>query len=108
MLGALQALECGIQSAGGPWAIIVFTHEYLALRQEALFHVIASFVFIVVSIMMGLLGLLFAGAGLEIKAFWGTTNAITIGTFYPCLIFPFMVFAGLVAISRFTCILLQI
>lgn len=89
---------------GGPWGDNSFYQRAFSIKTESIIpsYVIASFVFIVVPIMMGLLGFVAAGAGLEIpKAFWGTTNAITIGTFLPpvaSIIFAFMVFAGLVAI----------
>lgn len=89
---------------GGPWGDNSFYQRAFSIKTESIIpsYVIASFVFIVVPIMMGLLGFVAAGTGLEIpKAFWGTTNAITIGTFLPpvaSIIFAFMVFAGLVAI----------
>ena len=89
---------------GGPWGDNSFYQRAFSIKTGSIIpsYVIASFVFIVVPIMMGLLGFVAAGAGLEIpKAFWGTTNAITIGTFLPpvaSIIFAFMVFAGLVAI----------
>ena len=89
---------------GGPWGDNSFYQRAFSIKTGSIIpsYIIASFVFIVVPIMMGLLGFVAAGAGLEIpKAFWGTTNAITIGTFLPpvaSIIFAFMVFAGLVAI----------
>ena len=89
---------------GGPWGDNSFYQRAFSIKTGSIIpsYVIASFVFIVVPIMMGLLGFVAAGSGLEIpKAFWGTTNAITIGTFLPpvaSIIFAFMVFAGLVAI----------
>ena len=89
---------------GGPWGDNSFYQRAFSIKTGSIIpsYVIASFVFIVVPIMMGLLGFVAAGTGLEIpKAFWGTTNAITIGTFLPpvaSIIFAFMVFAGLVAI----------
>ena len=89
---------------GGPWGDNSFYQRAFSIKKDSIIpsYVIASFVFIVVPIMMGLLGFVAAGAGLEIpKSMVGVTNAITIGTFLPpvaTIIFVFMVFAGLVAI----------
>ena len=61
---------------------------------------IASFIFIVVPIMMGLLGFVGAGSGMEITDV-GTTNAQVIANFLPgiaSIIFMFIVFSGLIAI----------
>ena len=62
--------------------------------------VLASFVFIVIPIMMGLLGFVAAGSGMNIENV-GVTNALVIAQFLPAwatLFFMFMVFAGLVSI----------
>ena len=89
---------------GGPWGDNSFYQRAFAIKKDSIIpsYVLASFVFIVVPIMMGLLGFVAAGAGLEIPgAMVGTTNAITIATFLPpaaAIVFVFMVFAGLVAI----------
>ena len=64
---------------GGPWGDNSFYQRAFSIKTGSIIpsYVIASFVFIVVPIMMGLFGFVAAGAGLEIpKAFWGTTNAI--------------------------------
>lgn len=89
---------------GGPWGDNSFYQRAFSIREKSIIpsYVLASFVFIVIPIMMGLLGFLAAGAGLEIPAAMvGTTNAIVIGTFLPAyasIIFAFMIFAGLIAI----------
>lgn len=89
---------------GGPWGDNSFYQRAFSIKEKSIIpsFVLASFVFIVVPIMMGLLGFVAAGAGLEIPAAMvGTTNAITIGTFLPAyasILFAFMVFAGLIAI----------
>ena len=89
---------------GGPWGDNSFYQRAFSIKEKSIIpsYVLASFVFIVVPIMMGMLGFIAAGAGLEIPASMvGTTNAIAIGTFLPAwasIAFAFMVFAGLVAI----------
>jgi Na+/proline symporter len=89
---------------GGPWGDNSFYQRAFAIKTESIIpaFVIASFVFIVVPIMMGMLGFVAAGSGLDIpNNMVGVTNAITIGTFLPpiaAIFFVFMVFAGLVAI----------
>jgi len=89
---------------GGPWGDNSFYQRAFSIKEGSIVpsFVLASVVFIVVPIMMGLLGFVAAGAGLEIpNSLVGTTNAITIGTFLPAwasIVFAFMVFAGLVAI----------
>ena len=89
---------------GGPWGDNSFYQRAFSIKKNCIIpsFIIASFVFIVVPICMGLLGFLAAGAGLEIpNSMVGVTNAITIGTFLPtsaAIVFMFMVFAGLVAI----------
>ena len=89
---------------GGPWGDNSFYQRAFSIKKHCIIpsFIIASFVFIVVPICMGLLGFLAAGAGLEIpNSMVSVTNAITIGTFLPtsaAIVFMFMVFAGLVAI----------
>ena len=89
---------------GGPWGDNSFYQRAFSIKTESIIpsYVIASFVFIVIPICMGLLGFVAAGTGLEIpNNMVGTTNAIVIGTFLPpvaALVFAFMIFAGLVAI----------
>ena len=89
---------------GGPWGDNSFYQRAFSIKTESIIpsYVIASFVFIVIPICMGLLGFIAAGSGMEIpNNMVGTTNAIVIGTYLPpiaALVFAFMVFAGLVAI----------
>ena len=89
---------------GGPWGDNSFYQRAFSIKKDSIIpsYVIASFVFIVIPICMGLLGFVAAGSGLEIPGnLVGTTNAIVIGTFLPpiaSIMFAFMVFAGLVAI----------
>jgi Na+/proline symporter len=89
---------------GGPWGDNSFYQRAFSIKKNCIIpsFIIASFVFIVVPICMGLLGFLAAGAGLDIPdSMVSVTNAITIGTFLPtsaAIVFMFMVFAGLVAI----------
>jgi len=87
---------------GGPWGDNSFYQRAFAIKKESIIpsFVSASFIFIVIPIMMGLLGFVAAGSGLQIENV-GVTNAITIGTFLPpaaSIFFMFMVFAGLVSI----------
>lgn len=89
---------------GGPWGDNSFYQRAFSIKEKSIVpsFITASFVFIMIPILMGLLGLLAAGAGLEIPAaFVGITNAIVISAFLPswaAIIFIFMVFAGLVSI----------
>jgi len=87
---------------GGPWGDNSFYQRAFSIKKESIIpsFVIASFVFIVIPIMMGLLGFVAAGVGMEIDNV-GVTNAIVISSFLPVgasMFFMFMVFAGLVAI----------
>ena len=87
---------------GGPWGDNSFYQRAFSIKEGSIIpaYVIASFVFIVVPIMMGLLGFVAAGTGMEIDNV-GVTNAIVIGTYLPAfaaIMFAFMIFAGLVAI----------
>jgi hypothetical protein len=87
---------------GGPWGDNSFYQRAFSIKKESIIpaFVIASFVFIVIPIMMGLLGFVAAGLNMEIKNV-GVTNAVVIASFLPVgasLFFMFMVFAGLVAI----------
>ena len=89
---------------GGPWGDNSFYQRAFSIKEKSIVpsFVSASFVFITIPILMGLLGFLAAGAGLEIPAaLVGTTNAIVISAFLPAwasVIFIFMIFAGLVSI----------
>ena len=87
---------------GGPWGDNSFYQRAFAIKEKSIIpsFVLASFVFIVVPIMMGLLGFVAAGTGMEIKNV-GVTNALVIAEFLPAgaaIFFMFMVFAGLVSI----------
>lgn len=87
---------------GGPWGDNSFYQRAFSIKKDSIIpsYITASFVFIFVPVMMGLLGFVAAGSGLEIDNV-GVTNAITIATFLPpiaTIIFVFIVFAGLVAI----------
>ena len=89
---------------GGPWGDNSFYQRAFSIKTESIIpsYVIASFVFIVIPICMGLLGFIAAGSGMEIpNNMVGTTNAIVIANFLPAwasIFFVFLVFAGLVAI----------
>ena len=87
---------------GGPWGDNSFYQRAFSIKKKSIIpsFVIASFVFIVIPIMMGLLGFVAAGSGMQIDNV-GVTNAIVIAEFLPMgasIFFMFMVFAGLVAI----------
>ena len=87
---------------GGPWGDNSFYQRAFSIKKGSIMpsFIIASFVFIVIPIMMGLLGFVAAGTGMKIDNV-GVTNAMVIAEFLPAgasLFFMFMVFAGLVAI----------
>ena len=87
---------------GGPWGDNSFYQRAFAIKKESIIKsfVIASFIFIVIPISMGLLGFVGAGAGLQIDNV-GTTNAFVIAHYLPAfagIIFMFIVFSGLIAI----------
>ncbi|SVC07026.1 uncharacterized protein METZ01_LOCUS259880, partial [marine metagenome] len=87
---------------GGPWGDNSFYQRAFSIKKESIIpsFVVASFVFIVIPIMMGLLGFVAAGTAMQIDNV-GVTNAMVIAKFLPVgasLFFMFMVFAGLVAI----------
>ena len=87
---------------GGPWGDNSFYQRAFSIKKKSIIpsFVLASFIFIVVPIMMGLLGFVGAGAGLDITDV-GTTNAQVIAHFLPgfaSVIFMFIVFSGLIAI----------
>lgn len=87
---------------GGPWGDNSFYQRAFSIKKESIIpaFILASFVFIVIPIMMGLLGFVAAGSQLEITSL-NVTNALTIQHFLPSfasIIFMFIVFAGLVAI----------
>jgi Na+/proline symporter len=89
---------------GGPWGDNSFYQRAFSIKTKSIIpsYIIASFVFIVIPILMGILGFLAAGLELGIpNNMVGTTNAIVIGTLLPpvaSIFFAFMIFAGLVAI----------
>jgi len=87
---------------GGPWGDNSFYQRAFSIKEDSIIpsFVIAGFVFIVVPIMMGLLGFVAAGSGMEIENV-DVTNALVIAEFLPAgatVFFMFMVFAGLVSI----------
>lgn len=87
---------------GGPWGDNSFYQRAFSIKEGSIIpsFVIASFVFIVVPIMMGLLGFVAAGSGMEIENV-GVTNALVIAEYLPAwasVFFMFMVFSGLVSI----------
>jgi len=87
---------------GGPWGDNSFYQRAFSIKEGSIIpsFVIAGFVFIVVPIMMGLLGFVAAGSGMEIENV-DVTNALVIAEFLPAgatVFFMFMVFAGLVSI----------
>jgi urea-proton symporter len=89
---------------GGPWGDNSFYQRAFSIKEKSVVpsFVIAGFVFVVIPILMGLLGFVAAGAGLEIpRELVGTTNAIVISSFLPvwaAVVFIFMIFAGLISI----------
>ena len=87
---------------GGPWGDNSFYQRAFAIKEKSIIpsFVLASFVFIVVPIMMGLLGFVAAGSGMKIDNV-GVTNALVIAQYLPAgaaIFFMFMVFSGLVSI----------
>jgi len=87
---------------GGPWGDNSFYQRAFAIKKESIIpsFVYASGIFIVIPIMMGLLGFVAAGSGLQIENV-GVTNAVTIAHFLPpaaSIFFMFMIFSGLVSI----------
>lgn len=89
---------------GGPWRDNSFYQRAFSLKPKSIIpaFVMASFAFIIIPIMMGLLGFVAAGYGLNITPdVVGNTNAIVIANFLPIqasMVFCFMVFAGLIGI----------
>ena len=87
---------------GGPWGDNSFYQRAFSIKKESIIpsFIIASFVFIIIPIMMGLLGFVAAGSGMKIDNV-GVTNALVIAQYLPAgavIFFMFMVFAGLVSI----------
>ena len=87
---------------GGPWGDNSFYQRAFAIKKDSIIpsFVYASGIFIVIPIMMGLLGFVAAGSGLQIENV-GVTNAVTIAHFLPpaaSIFFMFMIFSGLVSI----------
>jgi Na+/proline symporter len=89
---------------GGPWGDNSFYQRTFAIRQNSVMKsfIIAAFVFGIIPVMMGLLGFVAAGTGMEIPGnLVSTTNAVVIAKFLPAgaaILFVFIVFAGLVSI----------
>lgn len=87
---------------GGPWGDNSFYQRAFAIKKDSIIpsFVIASFVFILVPIGMGLLGFVAAGSGMVIDNV-GVTNAMVIANFLPTIAsvaFMFIVFSGLISI----------
>lgn len=87
---------------GGPWGDNSFYQRAFAIKKDSVIpsFVIASFVFILVPIGMGLLGFVAAGSGMVIDNV-GVTNAMVIANFLPTIAsvgFMFIVFSGLISI----------
>ena len=87
---------------GGPWGDNSFYQRAFSIKKESIIpsFILASFVFIIIPIMMGLLGFVAAGSGMKIDNV-GVTNALVIAQYLPAgavIFFMFMVFAGLVSI----------
>lgn len=87
---------------GGPWGDNSFYQRAFAIKKGSIIpsFVIASFVFILVPIGMGLLGFVAAGSGMQIDNV-GVTNAMVIANFLPTIAsvaFMFIVFSGLISI----------
>ena len=71
---------------GGPWGDNSFYQRAFSIKEGSIIpsFVLASFVFIVIPIMMGLLGFVAAGSGMNIENV-GVTNALVIAQFLPAL-----------------------
>lgn len=87
---------------GGPWGDNSFYQRAFAIKKDSIIpsFVLASFIFIVIPISMGLLGFVAAGSGMQITNV-GVTNALVIQEFLPSIasiLFMFLVFSGLVSI----------
>jgi len=97
-------LSTALGHLGAPWGDNGFYQRAFAIKQESIkkAFVAAAFIFVFVPLMIGSLGFVAAGAGLEIpKELVGMTTVITIGSFLPSwtvLIVLFMLLAGLVAV----------
>lgn len=87
---------------GGPWGDNSFWQRSFAIKSDRVLpaFVLASFIFGVIPIAMGLLGFVAAGAGLQI-AIPQMTNVLTISHYLPTwtlVFFVFMILAGLVSV----------
>jgi Na+/proline symporter len=97
-------LSTALGHLGAPWGDNGFYQRAFAIKQESIkkAFVAAAFIFEFVPLMIGSLGFVAAGAGLEIpKELVGMTTVITIGSLLPSwtvLIVLFMLLAGLVAV----------
>jgi Na+/proline symporter len=105
-LGVFMAvgMSTALGHLGAPWGDNGFYQRAFAIKQESIRKAFygAAFIFVFVPLMIGSLGFVAAGAGLEIpKELVGMTTVITIGSFLPSwtvLIVLFMLLAGLVAV----------
>ena len=97
---------------GGPWGDNSFYQRAFSIHTASIRRsfIISAFVFGIIPVLMGLLGFVAVGAGLDIPAAMvGTTNAITMAMFLPSwaiIYFIFLVFSALVSIldSQFSSI----
>jgi Na+/proline symporter len=105
-LGVFMAvgMSTALGHLGAPWGDNGFYQRAFAIKQDRIKHAFigGAFIFVFVPLMIGSLGFVAAGAGLEIpKELVGMTTVITIGSFLPSwtvLIVLFMLLAGLVAV----------
>lgn len=105
-LGVFMAvgMSTALGHLGAPWGDNGFYQRAFAIKQDRIRHAFigGAFVFVFVPLMIGSLGFLAAGMGLEIpKDLVGMTTVITIGSVLPSwtvLVVVFMLLAGLVAV----------
>lgn len=105
-LGVFMAvgMSTALGHLGAPWGDNGFYQRAFAIKQDAIrkSFIGAAFVFVFVPLMIGSLGFLAAGMGLQIpKELVGMTTVITIGSVLPSwtvLVLVFMLLAGLVAV----------
>lgn len=105
-LGVFMAvgMSTALGHLGAPWGDNGFYQRAFAIKQDRIKHAFigGAIVFVFVPLMIGSLGFVAAGAGLEIpKELVGMTTVIAIGSFLPSwtvLVVLFMLLAGLVAV----------
>lgn len=105
-LGVFMAvgMSTALGHLGAPWGDNGFYQRAFAIKQNKIKHAFigGAFIFVFVPLMIGSLGFVAAGSGLEIpKELVGMTTIITIGSLLPSwtvLVVLFMLLAGLVAV----------